>query len=147
MQEHDRLYERHGALVEPELLSRTLEHACKAAGLHRRLLQRGVLGTMTKLPAIGVPTNVALVVLQLDEVQRPLTEDQEVDLGPRAVAVDELEVAPRVEWATVWEELADVLQALTLMCVLGVGDEMPARAVGLHATLTPPVVDPGQSTC
>ena len=32
------------------------------------------------------------------------------------------------------------------MSVLRVGDDVPARATGLHATLSPPEADPGQST-
>ena len=109
VQEDGRLHERDRALIESELLGRALEHASESAGLHRGLLERRVLRAVPELPAVGVAADVALVVLQLDEVQGPLAEDEEIDLRPCAVAVDKLEVAPRLERASIRKQFADVL--------------------------------------
>ena len=109
MEEHCGLDEGDRALVEPGSHRGGLENAGETACLHGRLLQRRILGAVPQLPAVGVAADVALVVLQLDEVEGPLAEDEEVDLRPCAVAVDELEVAPSVERSAIRQKLADVL--------------------------------------
>ena len=109
VQEDSRLHERDRALIEPELLGRALEHASESAGLHGGLLEWRVLRAVPEFPAVGIAADVALIVLQLDEIQGPLAENEEIDLRPCAVAVDKLEVAPSLERASIRKQFADVL--------------------------------------
>ena len=54
------------------------------------------------------------------------------------LAVEELEVAPRVERPAIGQQVADVLQPFTLVSELGEADLVPAVAVGSMCSSSSP---------
>ena len=93
--------------------------------------------TVTQPQLVGA-AEASGVVLQLQQVQTVAGEHQQVDLGPRAPVVAELEVGPSAVRSMVGQEIADDLQALSLVGELRRGDFDPT--VVDHAG-TPPLSD------
>jgi hypothetical protein len=71
-------------------------------------------------------------------MQPALTEHKRVDLVPFAIAVPELEVRPDLKWATIGEQVAQVLQPFPLMTELGRADLVPTHTIRLHGATSPP---------
>jgi hypothetical protein len=71
-------------------------------------------------PAQVIVAQRARVVLQLDQVQPPPAQDQQVDLVPFALPVPELEVAPGAERGDARQDRPRQRQTLRLMRELGV---------------------------
>src|SRR5205807_341301 len=78
--------------------------------------------------------DVALVMLEFDEMERLLPQDEQIDLGPRSSRMDELEVAPAIEGRAIRQPVTHVGEALAFVGVLRLGDDVPTLTACLHAS-------------
>ena len=88
--------------------------------------ERGVLGAAVAPPKAVIAADLAVVVLELDEVEGAAAEQECIHLMPAAVGVAELEVGPHAVGGDVRDLLEQVVQTRALVGELGGGDLDPA---------------------